>query len=783
MEMQKGAIYSILLLLAILQFEAARAAEYNYTFDPDSVVRVDRFAFEYAGLTEFNFNENLSVPAKTIYFGSAGFDSGNFRVKTDRAIPIRLGRVPLIDLEMRDIRTNLSADQRVFRDNEKIRLSHDSYNVTRLAYNGGEIIAVTIFPILPDQDGTIWFYDEITVETSAAPLNEFEQETAFRPANNIVLYKSDENSEAIPGCPLGIEYVIVTSPELSATWQRFADYKNALGISTAVAISDSIYTRYDGEDNAARIREYLKEFYADGGVYLLLGGDDVNLPTRYLYYYNTSVEPSDPYYLMPSDLYFADLTGVWDEDGDRIYGEPNQDQPDLVPELITGRVPLRDSAGISNYIDKLIAYETNPGNGDYDYLKKQLYFSSDQMRDYPTGGQHHYIAQANPTYVDVDTLQTVELPDGYDDNPTNPDGNYGVAKISQGFGFIQILAHGRIDGFRVKAAHYGDWPSSNILTLPIADFHGCIDDLEPNGKTSLYYALSCQVGGYDLDSTNHKSDSYSFIEGILAAEKAGAVGMVANTRWGWVYSSYFLQESFTEHLYRDAEGNAAKAMYLSWLDYPYYRDLIYGQNYYGDPSLTIYLDAPLKMTAEAIPHQDYHLLVVSDTNDTPLAGAHVNVAYKGDIIAGGYTNEAGEFTLEEELLFGEFYDIVISKEGYNVGYISYNPSLITWVDDDTNDPNESLPAAFRLYQNYPNPFNPTTVISFDLPRRSSVDIDIYNILGQEVYSEKLRNYNAGHHEYVFEGTDDDGKALPSGMYLYRITAENVTATRKMVLLK
>jgi hypothetical protein len=101
---------------------------------------------------------------------------------------------------------------------------------------------------------------------------------------------------------------------------------------------------------------------------------------------------------------------------------------------------------------------------------------------------------------------------------------------------------------------------------------------------------------------------------------------------------------------------------------------------------------------------------------------------------------------------------------------------------DAPDEPGSLPTQFALRQNYPNPFNATTVISFDLPRVANVTLDIINVLGQRVFS-RTAQYAQGSHQIVWEGTDDTGHPVASGMYYYRLSAGEFHATRKLMLLK
>ena len=98
--------------------------------------------------------------------------------------------------------------------------------------------------------------------------------------------------------------------------------------------------------------------------------------------------------------------------------------------------------------------------------------------------------------------------------------------------------------------------------------------------------------------------------------------------------------------------------------------------------------------------------------------------------------------------------------------------------------NESLlPAEFALHQNYPNPFNPQTKIRYDLPENSMVNITVYDMLGREVKTLVNQAQNAGFKSIIWDATNDYGKAISAGIYLYQIQAGDYIHTQKMVLLK
>lgn len=94
-----------------------------------------------------------------------------------------------------------------------------------------------------------------------------------------------------------------------------------------------------------------------------------------------------------------------------------------------------------------------------------------------------------------------------------------------------------------------------------------------------------------------------------------------------------------------------------------------------------------------------------------------------------------------------------------------------------------VPERFLLQQNYPNPFNPSTTIEYELPQDSQVILKIYNVLGQEVRVLLDENQSAGLKTVRWDGRNDSGKTVGSGVYLYRIQAGDKIQSRKMLLLR
>ncbi len=118
----------------------------------------------------------------------------------------------------------------------------------------------------------------------------------------------------------------------------------------------------------------------------------------------------------------------------------------------------------------------------------------------------------------------------------------------------------------------------------------------------------------------------------------------------------------------------------------------------------------------------------------------------------------------------------VTLYGASLQLVQNNPNAV-------NENTSNVPKDFQLFQNYPNPFNPTTIISYQIPNSSFVTLDIYNALGQKVRSLINSEQAAGKHSVNWNGKDDSGNSVSSGIYLYRIKTGDFISSKKMVLLK
>ena len=110
--------------------------------------------------------------------------------------------------------------------------------------------------------------------------------------------------------------------------------------------------------------------------------------------------------------------------------------------------------------------------------------------------------------------------------------------------------------------------------------------------------------------------------------------------------------------------------------------------------------------------------------------------------------------------------------------------LVTSADRVTSETGHTIPElTTRLRANYPNPFNPITQIDFDIAKNQHVKIEVFNIRGQKIKTLINDTFEAGSHKITWNGTDDHGREMSSGIYFYQMTTNDSTQTRKMLLMK
>ncbi len=567
------------------------------------------------------------------------------------------------------------------------------------------------------------------------------------------------------------EVLIVTSPRLLEAAKTYARYRELGGFAVRVETVDDAITDYAGRDDAERLQHRMRDYVHAGGRYVFLIGDQNEVPTRLLSHANRIVV-GDTVDLIPGDFYYAAPFGEWDADNDGSWGEPYDDQPILTPQLLVGRLPTDDSASVTRYLEAVRRYEC-AALADLDYLQSTVFFASDQMRDGPGDGQHDLIAQSFPAAWRVDTALTVEQASGTDPQPTN----LSARQLTQGHrlaaGIFHVLAHGRPDAFTVWSSGINAWPKSYLITGTVSHEHGSVDSVGSDDQPGWLYSLACDNGGYELDDY-FGSAGPSIAERMLG--RGQLVGMVGYSRWGWVSLSWHLQRACIDSLFAHPGRPAIEAMYRSHGVVATSRDLIYGQNYFGDPSVSVWTDRPQALPIQVtVENATIHINPLSSA--TVSSSLTVSIATADQPIQSFVIGAAGG-SLPVSIEPGGELDILVSTDEFAPHYARFRPDIATDVDNDA-----TRPTVFALIGNYPNPFNPTTTISFSLDRSTPVELVVTNLLGQRVRTLVDRRLTAGHHDVHWDGRDESGSPVATGIYFTTLETISGRKHHKMLLIR
>jgi hypothetical protein len=212
-------------------------------------------------------------------------------------------------------------------------------------------------------------------------------------------------------------------------------------------------------------------------------------------------------------------------------------------------------------------------------------------------------------------------------------------------------------------------------------------------------------------------------------------------------------------------------------NYEYYVTAIYtdpaGES---DPSNieSVEIILPIPQNAEAT--YNYPMVVVTWNPISDGRDFVIYNVYRDGVQVGTATNTMYP---DPDLPSGEYtYNITAEFDGgYESDFSNDAPVVVTESD------NILIPVRTELTGNYPNPFNPETKIKFSLNKDSDVSIKIYNIKGAVVRTLVNGEMNAAYHEIIWDGKDNAGKQVGSGVYFYKMKAEKYTATKKMILMK
>lgn len=441
--------------------------------------------------------------------------------------------------------------------------------------------------------------------------------------NDVERFAPRVEKQASKALPAGSYRSVIISglAAYDTVFARLAAWHTKKGWRDTVVSVSSITSAYTGYDNTEKIRNFIIDARNTWGVVnvLLAGqGDDLNsgqnlVPSRHAYYVNSGVGAYQDENQIPSDLYYSDLDGTWDSDGDHTYGELS-DNTNLYADVFVGRAPVLNVAGAQNFVAKTLDYErNNPGT----HIKKMLLPSAILWSSYEERPTQRAIAAMTPAGWLDDSL--------FERNGTLSQAAM-VASMNDGRGLGHWIGHGDENGIYMGSAYY---TSSNAQAAS-------------NGsKQGVHISIACFTGAMD-----EVSGGDCMAEHIINRVGGGAVGVHMNSRYGWgayVGSGYVMGPSemidtaFMCNVLRrgvSSQGQALAMAKNSWVpyadssnQYDMMRWCLYELNCFGDPGLPILTEQPIALTVDhpstvLIGYNNW-TVTVTDPAKAPVRGALV----------------------------------------------------------------------------------------------------------------------------------------------------------------
>lgn len=180
-------------------------------------------------------------------------------------------------------------------------------------------------------------------------------------------------------------------------------------------------------------------------------------------------------------------------------------------------------------------------------------------------------------------------------------------------------------------------------------------------------------------------------------------------------------------------------------------------------------DTIISLWWDASTDQDFEYYVLERSTDSLF-----NVDVDTNILSESFYNDSG---LEWDI---PYYYRVASFVGYLTEYSEALSVTVQWLAISDGD---QTPSVYALSQNYPNPFNPLTKISYDLPEDAMVSLTIYDMMGRAIKNLVTGSQAAGYRSVIWNATDDHGRPVSAGLYIYTIETGKYRSTKKMLLLK
>ena len=572
--------------------------------------------------------------------------------------------------------------------------------------------------------------------------------------------------------PLGsgeVTYLIVTGEALKEAFEPLRDWKTRKGLRSEIVTVEDIAVSYTGIDLQEKIRNCISQFHTVSGTdWVLLGGDVDVVPARQAY-----ISLSDKPYI-PCDLYYSDLDGTWNADGDPLWGELSTDGIDMYADVFVGRAPVSSAAEAAVFVAKVLTYEGASGLPT-DYQLRMLFIAEVLWGD-PANPD-------DPDYTDggvaKDLVEDLYVPGAFTVEKLYQSAGTlskagALASLNAGAGIVNICCHGTYANISVAGSD-----------LDRADFLGLVSD----SRYGLMYSASCFGGGFD--------QLYDCVGETWVLSELGGGYYVGNSRYGWdtpgepgmgpsdCYDQSFFESVFVTNFRQAGKAHAdAKHEYVgeSRID-PYMLYLQYSLNLLGDPESAIWTGAPAAVEvahAPAIGLEPVTFAVGVTRAGAPVAGATVCAWKADDVYAVGVTGPDGKAGLIVDAWSAGTLLVTVTAAG-----------ALPYLGEAAVEECVSVPDAgtgeFTLAV-APNPFRSSVNLAVAAGKELAAHgeapaVEVFDVKGRRVAAPEVLRVADGRYDAAWDAEDSAGRRCSPGIYFVRVTAGARVYERKLILLR
>jgi hypothetical protein len=591
------------------------------------------------------------------------------------------------------------------------------------------------------------------------------------------------------------EYTIITGDNdfLANAFQPFADWLTDKGVPACVVRLSDVLPYYGGVDDAEKLRKYLQHAYECGTVWVLLGGDAGVLPFRYGWEQDDwpDLPPDASSHIMPSDLYFSDMNGTWDSDGDERWGEPHDDDVDVYPELFVGRLTVRDGSKAQNWVNKMLQYEMYGSNDLTQFTRATWIYDVDFVPFLESRA-------AFPGYFDTSDFYSVIAPvarNAFGISDINPSGPVPAA------GIYNINCHACprhfVSRMGSSAPRYHVWADNpegetdHDAGLEVCDLAGC--------HYIVYDATGCYAAAFDPFLPH---EDWEPSDTIVADAHTNlypttlGIAYLGNTRLGGGIWSRFLQQAFWELFFGGGVGSPypaaapslGSAEGLSKVARPTFYQR-HAHNLFGSPELEPWIMEPGSMLVQApswiLVNAPVHFLVrVADGNNVGIPNVRVCLHKTDDIYQIGWTDAQGvvTFAVQAQSL-GTILVTCTHPRGPVTPGQQYLPCQTTCevvLGEGPQAEESGLPKVLGFTALIPNPAVGDLTVRYGVPAKGRVRLMLCDVQGRVETVIRDGELNPGYYREAFR---KDGRSVPAGVYVLVLAQNGKRVTRKLVLME